>query len=202
MQEGFCVRRNATHTLRALGSPVASVQRGRGGVHGEARAVPARGIGHRGQHWAGGEVTVQGWSVALCPRSGILGGHGDVLGGVGWLGRVSARCGRARGPAGRRPSIRGRRRRWWSKQKGEGKGFWQGLASGSPPSLRSNQIRQGRSLARFPCWALQRFASETPLVGLKRNKKRERRMAKLGHALTEFKFELEFSHTRFESLSK
>jgi hypothetical protein len=49
---------------------------------------------------------------------------------------------------------------------------------------------------------LQRFAGETPLVGLKRNKKREIRMAKLGHALTEFKFELEFSHTQFESLSK
>jgi hypothetical protein len=91
MQEGFCVRGKATHALRALGGPVASVRHGRGGVHGEARAVPARGIGHQGRHGAGGEVTVQGWSVALYPRSGVLGGHGDVLGVVGWLGRVSAR---------------------------------------------------------------------------------------------------------------
>jgi hypothetical protein len=52
------VRRNATHTLRALGGPVVSVQHGRGGVHGEARAVLAQGIGHRGRHGAGGEVTV------------------------------------------------------------------------------------------------------------------------------------------------
>jgi hypothetical protein len=97
MQEGFCVRRKVTHALRALGGPVASVRHGQGGVHGEARAVPARRIGHRGRHGAGGEVTVQGWSVALCPRSGVLGGHGDVLGGVGWLGQVSARWGQARG---------------------------------------------------------------------------------------------------------
>jgi phage-related minor tail protein len=37
---------------------------------------------------------------------------------------------------------------------------------------------------------------------LKRNKKRERRKAKLGHALNEFKSEFEISHTQFESLSK
>jgi hypothetical protein len=111
-QEGFYVHGNATHALRALGGPITSIRRGRGGVHGEARAGLARGIGHRGRHGAGGEVTVQ-WVVGgALPLIGILGGHGDVLGGMGWLGRVSARWGQARGPAGRRPTIGGRRQHW------------------------------------------------------------------------------------------
>jgi hypothetical protein len=75
------VHGNATHALRALG------------VHDEARAGLAQGIGRRGQHRAGGEVTGQGVVGGALPRLGILGGHGDVLGGVGWLGRVSARWG-------------------------------------------------------------------------------------------------------------
>jgi hypothetical protein len=54
-------------------------------------------------------VTVQGVVGGALPRSGILGGHGDVLGGRGVAGRVSARWGRARRPAGQRPSIGGRR---------------------------------------------------------------------------------------------
>jgi hypothetical protein len=53
------VHGNATHALRALGGSIASDQRGRGYAHGEARAGLARGIGHWGQHGAGGEVTVQ-----------------------------------------------------------------------------------------------------------------------------------------------
>jgi hypothetical protein len=101
------------HTRCALcGGPVALVRHGQGGVHGEARAGLARGIGRRGRHGAGGEVTVQGVVGGALPSIGILGGHGDVLGGVGWLGRVSARWGRARGPAGRRPTIGGRRWCW------------------------------------------------------------------------------------------
>jgi hypothetical protein len=47
-QEGLCVRGNMTHALRALGGLVTSVQCGRGGVLGEARAGLARGIGRRG----------------------------------------------------------------------------------------------------------------------------------------------------------
>jgi hypothetical protein len=45
------------HVLGALDGSVASDRRGRGGVHNEARAGLARGIGHGGQHEAGGEVT-------------------------------------------------------------------------------------------------------------------------------------------------
>jgi hypothetical protein len=86
------------------------------------------------------------------------------------------------------------------RERGRGSGR---VASGSSSSLRCQADRtRGWIQVKISCWALQRFATENPWVGLKRNKKRERRKAKLGHALTEFKFEFEISHTRFESLSK
>jgi hypothetical protein len=76
----------------------------------------------------------------------------------------------------------------WSKKR-RGRGFWVGLASGSSSSLRCQADRtRGWIQAKISCWALQRFAAETLGSILKRNKKRERRKAKLGHALTEFKF--------------
>jgi hypothetical protein len=84
---------NATHALRALGGLVASVRRGRGGMHGEARAGLAQGVGRRGRHGAGGEVTGQGVVGGALPRSSVLGGHGDVLGRA-WGGQtVSVRGG-------------------------------------------------------------------------------------------------------------
>jgi hypothetical protein len=86
-------------------------------------------------------VIVQGVAGGALPQSGILGGHGDVLGGRGVAGRVSARWGRARGPARRRPSIGGRRQRWWSKQKG-GKRVLAGWPRAPPLSLDANQIGQ------------------------------------------------------------
>jgi hypothetical protein len=109
-------------------------------VHGEARAGLAQGIGRRGRHRAGGEVTGQRVVGGALPRSGILGGHGNVLG-QAWGGRtMSLRGGFGLGGQqdGVHPLGVG-----LVEQKGEREGFWQGLALGSPPSLRSNQIRQG-----------------------------------------------------------
>jgi hypothetical protein len=66
-------------------------------------------------------------------------------------------------------------------------GVLAGWPRAPPPLFDAKQIGQGGgSRSRSPTG----------------HKKRERRKAKLGHALTEFKFEFEISHTRFESLSK
>jgi hypothetical protein len=72
---------------------MASIWLGRGGVHGETRAVSARGIDPGGQHRAGGEVTGLGMVGGALPMLGAHGGHGDVQGGVGCLCNVSARWG-------------------------------------------------------------------------------------------------------------
>jgi hypothetical protein len=80
MQEGFCVRGNATHALRALGGSMASGWHGRGAVHGRSEAGAARGIGHGGQHEAGGEVTGLEVVGAGPARIGVHCRHGDVLG--------------------------------------------------------------------------------------------------------------------------
>jgi hypothetical protein len=53
------VHGNVTHALRALGGSIASDRHGRGDAHDKARAGLAWGIGHWGQHGAGGKVTVQ-----------------------------------------------------------------------------------------------------------------------------------------------
>jgi hypothetical protein len=126
------VRGNVTHALRALGGPVASVPHGQGGVHGEARAGLAQGIGRRGRHGAGGEVTGQGVVGGALPRSSILGGHGHVLGRA-WGGRTMS----LRGGVGLGGQQDGVHPLGVSlvEQKGEREGFWQGLALGSPPSL-------------------------------------------------------------------
>jgi hypothetical protein len=50
------VRGNMTHALHALGGTATSVWHGRGMVHIRSGAGASRGIGHRGQHEAGGEV--------------------------------------------------------------------------------------------------------------------------------------------------
>jgi hypothetical protein len=76
------------HALGALDGSVASDWRGRGGVHAEARAGLARGIGHGGQHEAGGEVMEQEVVGGSLPQSGIHGGQWRCPGAAwcGWVG--------------------------------------------------------------------------------------------------------------------
>jgi hypothetical protein len=64
------VCRNATHALGALGGQSGSIQRGRGGVHGGARACLVQGIDPLGRGGSGGEVTAR--SVV----GGVLSKHG------------------------------------------------------------------------------------------------------------------------------
>jgi hypothetical protein len=78
------------------------------------------------------------------------------------------------------------------RERGRGSGR---VASGSSSSLRCRADRtRGWIQVKISCWGLQRFAAET-LGSVWKEIRRERRMAKLGHALTEFKFEFEISHT-------
>jgi hypothetical protein len=97
---------NASPALRVLGGTVASKCRGQGDLHGGARAVLVQGIDPLGRGRSGGEVTVQEVVGGARPRSGILGGHGDVPRRHEVAGSVSARWGQAKGPAGQRPLIR------------------------------------------------------------------------------------------------
>jgi hypothetical protein len=64
--------------------------RGRGGVHKEARAGLARGIGHGGQHMAGGEVTEQEVDGGTLPRLGVHGGQWRCPGAAwgDWVGSL------------------------------------------------------------------------------------------------------------------
>jgi hypothetical protein len=59
-------RERGTRAARS-GRPIMSVWHGWGGVHGGARVSLARGIGRRGRHGAGGEVTDQGMVGAALP---------------------------------------------------------------------------------------------------------------------------------------
>jgi hypothetical protein len=63
-------------------------RRVRGGVHIAVRAALIQGIDHGGQHKAVGEVTEQEVVGGALPRSGALGGHGDVEGWHGVAGTV------------------------------------------------------------------------------------------------------------------
>jgi hypothetical protein len=123
---------NEVHALGTLGGQRASHGHGWAAVHGHARAELARGIGPSGQGEAGGEVTAQSVVGGALPRSSALGGHGDALGERGvdeWcLCEVGSGQGSSR--SGDRPLGVG-----LVEQKGEREGFWQGLASGSPPPL-------------------------------------------------------------------
>jgi hypothetical protein len=62
---------------------MASIWLGRGGVHGETRAVSAQRIDPGGQHGVGGEVIGLGMVGGALPTLGAPGGHGDIQGGVG-----------------------------------------------------------------------------------------------------------------------
>jgi hypothetical protein len=114
---GWVRARERKHALGVLGGSRASGWHGQGAVHGRSEAGAARGIGHGGQHEAGGEVTGLEVVDVGPARIGVHCRHGDDLGRVRGSGSVSAAWARDRGPAGRCPSIGGRRRRWWSKQK-------------------------------------------------------------------------------------
>jgi hypothetical protein len=132
VQEKLGVCGKAGHALHTLGGPIMSIWHGRGGAHGGSRVRATRGIGCRGQHGAGGEVTGQGMVGVALHQLGAHGGHGDALGEHG---------------VGQTASLRGRVEQgaaithWGSalvavvEQKGERERFWQGLASGSPSSL-------------------------------------------------------------------
>jgi hypothetical protein len=62
-------------------------------------------------------VTAREVDGGALPRLGVHGGQWRCPRRRGVAGSASAGWGRARWPVGRRPSIRGRRRRGWSKQK-------------------------------------------------------------------------------------
>jgi hypothetical protein len=141
---------NVTHALGALGGQIGSRRRGRGGVHGHARAELARGIGPFGRGWSGGEVTARSVVGGALPLLGAHGGHGDALGERGVDERCLCEVGSGEGASrsGDRPLGVG-----LVEQKGEREGFWQGLALGSPPPHRSNQIGQQSISGKILCWA-------------------------------------------------
>jgi hypothetical protein len=108
---------NGTRALGALGGQIGSRRRGRGGVHGHARVNRLQGIDPLDRGRPGGEVTVQEVVGGVLPKRGVHGGQWRHPVRRGVAGSVSVGWGQARGPARRRPSIGGRRRRGWSKQK-------------------------------------------------------------------------------------
>jgi hypothetical protein len=106
-------------------------------MHGRSQAKLARGIDLLGRGGPGGEVMARSMVGGALPRLGALGGHGDALGkrGVDELRRCKVGSSEGASRSGDHPLGVG-----LVEQKGEREGFWQGLASDSPPSLRSNQI--------------------------------------------------------------
>jgi hypothetical protein len=154
VQEELCMCRNAAHALCALGSPVMSVWHGRGSVHGGSRVSAARGIGRRGRHEAGGEVTGPDTVGAALPQLGAHGGHGDGHRGRRSRAGKSLRCGgRARVLVEWRMPF-GASQRWrWSKvrERGESAGR---VASGSSSSPRLQpDTTRSRYVSRFPTGA-------------------------------------------------
>jgi hypothetical protein len=74
------VCQNATHALGALGGQSGSIQRGRGGVHGGARACLVRGIDPLGRGGSGGEVTARSVVGGVLTKHASIVGNGDIQG--------------------------------------------------------------------------------------------------------------------------
>jgi hypothetical protein len=72
--------RNATHALGSSGSQSGSIQRGRGGVHGGARASMVRGIEPLDRGGSGGEVTARSVVGGVLTKHASIIGNGDVQG--------------------------------------------------------------------------------------------------------------------------
>jgi hypothetical protein len=107
---------NAAHALCALGSPVVSVWRGRGGVHGGSKAWASRGIESWGEGEASGEATAQGGVGGVLTKHGVLGGNGDVQGAGGVARSVAVAWSRAGWSAGWSAGVVQGGRGWWRRR--------------------------------------------------------------------------------------
>jgi hypothetical protein len=121
------------------------------------------------------------------PQSGALSGHGDALGEHGVDEQRRCEVGSSEGArrSGDHPLGVG-----VGRAEGREERVLQGLASGSPSSLRSNQIRQGSISGKILCWALKGYAGESPWSVCIGRKRKKIELAKVRVCMAEFKIQI------------